>query len=109
MHNEFIRRIKKQISLISLCIFSHAAIQVQFLRNTSTVDESDFMAPLTIQLQLTPADETLQFNIIISLSVSSGSATGTVHELVEITHTQVNCIFMIDTCCEVVLFIYSIN
>ena len=67
------------------------------------------MAPLTIQLQLTPADETLQFNIIISLSVSSGSATGTVHELVEITHTQVYCIFMIDTCCEVVLFIYSIN
>ena len=67
------------------------------------------MAPLTIQLQLTPADETLQFNIITALSVSSGSATGTVLELLEITHTQVYCTFMIDTCCEVVLFIYSIN
>ena len=76
MHNEFIQRIRKRISLISLCIFSHAAIQVQFLRNTSTVDEGEFMAPLTIQLQLMPADETLQFNVIITLSVSSGSATG---------------------------------
>ena len=38
------------------------------------------MAPLTIQLLLTPADETLLFNITIALSVSSGSATGTVHE-----------------------------
>ena len=59
--------------------------------NTNTVDEGDFMAPLIIQLQLTPADETLQCDIIIALSVSSGSATGKVHELVEITPTQVYC------------------
>ena len=88
---------------ISLYFLTHAAIQVQFLRNTSTVDEGEFVAPLTIQLQLTPADATLQFNIIITLSVSSGSATGTVHELV----TQVCCIFMMDTCCEVSLSVYS--
>ena len=36
-------------------------------------------ASLTIQLLLTPADATLQFNITVTLSVSSGSATGTVH------------------------------
>ena len=44
-------------------------------------------ASLTIQLLLTPADATLQFNITITLSVSSGSATGTVHEQLEITPT----------------------
>ena len=88
---------------ISLYFLTHAAIQVQFLQNTSTVDEGDFMVPLTIQLQLTPPGATLQFNIIIALSVSSGSATGTVHELV----TQVYCIFMMDTCCEVSLSVYS--
>ena len=72
------------------CIFSHAAIQVQFLQNTSTVDEGNSMAPLTIQLLLTPDDETLRFNIIIALSVSSGSATGTVHEQLKyVTQTQV--------------------
>ena len=55
-------------------------------------------------------DETLQFNIIITLSVSSGSATGTVHELVEITPTQeprFYSIFMRDTCCEVGLSMYA--
>ena len=89
------------------CIFSHAAIQVQFLQNKSTVNEGNFMVPLTIQLLLTPADETLQFNIIIQLSFSSGSATGTVHEQLKISPTQVYCTFMIDTCCEVVLSMYS--
>ena len=53
--------------------------------NTSTVDEGDFMAPLTIQLQLTPPGATLQYDIIIALSVSSGSATGTVHEQLKVT------------------------
>ena len=48
--------------------------------NTSTVNEGNSMTPLTIQLLLTPADATLLFNIIITLSVSSGSATGTVYE-----------------------------
>ena len=47
------------------------------------------MAPLTIQLLLTPADATLQCDITIALSVSSGSATGTVHGQVKITPTQV--------------------
>ena len=89
---------------ILLYFLTHAAIQVQFLQNTSTVDEGDFMVLLTIQLQLTPPEATLQYNIIIiSLSVSSDSATGTVHELV----TQVYCIFMMDTCCEVSLSVYS--
>ena len=45
------------------------------------------MAPLTIQLLLTPAHATLQCNITITLSVSSGSATGTVHGRVKITTT----------------------
>ena len=61
------------------CIFIHAEILVQFLWNTSTVSEGNSVASLTIQLQLMPADETLQVNITIALSVSSGSATGTVH------------------------------
>ena len=57
------------------------------------------MAPLTIQFLLTPADATFEFNITITLSVSSGSATGTVHGRVKITTTQqrVYCIFMMDT------------
>ena len=76
---------------MSLHFLTHAAIQV--LMNTSTVDEGDFNAPLTIQLQLTPADEILQCDIIIALSVSSGSATGTVLELLEITPTQVYCMY----------------
>ena len=84
-------------SPLSLYFLTHAAIQVQFLRNTSTVDEGNSMTPLTIQLQLTPADEALLFDIIITLSVSSGSATGTVHEQLKITPTQVYCTFMIDT------------
>ena len=58
---------------------THAAIQVEFLQSKSTVDEGNSLPFLTIQLQLTPADETLQRDIIIALSVSSGSATGTVH------------------------------
>ena len=71
------------------------------------MDEGNSAIPLTVQLQLTPPGATLQYDIFISLSVSSGSATGTVHELVEMTPTQVYCIFMIDTFCEVVLCIYS--
>ena len=66
-------------STLSLYFLTHAAIQVQFVRSTSTVNEGNSMTPLTIQLLLTPADATLLFNIIITLSVSSGSATGTVH------------------------------
>ena len=92
--------------LISLYFLTHAAIQVQFLQNTSTVDEESFMAPLTIQLQLTPADATLQFNITIALSVSSGSATGTVHGRVKITTTQ----YLYDRCCEVILsYVFYVN
>ena len=63
----------------SLYFLTHAAIQVEFLQNKSTVDEGNFMAPLIIQFLLTPAHATFQFNITITLSVSSGSATGTVH------------------------------
>ena len=37
------------------------------------------MVPLTIQLQLKPPGATLRCDFIISLSVSSGSATGTVN------------------------------
>ena len=37
------------------------------------------MAPLTVQLQLTPPGATLRCDFIITLSVSSGSATGTVN------------------------------
>ena len=43
------------------------------------------MVPLTIQLQLTPREATLEYNIIITLSVASGSATGTVHEQLKVT------------------------
>ena len=64
---------------LSLYFLIHAAIQVQFLWNTSNVTEGNPVAPLTIQLQLTPAGATLLLNITITLSVSSGSATGTVH------------------------------
>ena len=93
LHDQFIHYIREQIMHIFLyvCVFSHAAIQVQFLQNTSTVDEGNSMAPLTIQLLLTPADAILRFNIIVTLSVSSGSATGTVHGRVKITPTQVYC------------------
>ena len=81
LHNQFIQRIRKQVLLIFLHNFSHtSAIQVQFLQSTSTVEEGNSMTPLTIQLQLIPADATLLFDIIVALSVSSGSATGTVHE-----------------------------
>ena len=59
------------------------------------------MAPLTIKLLLTPADATLQFNITIALSVSSGSATGTVHKQLKITPTQCT-VHLIDRCCECV-------
>ena len=49
------------------------------------------MAPLTIQLLLPPADATLLFNIILTLSVSSGSARGTVHGRLKVTPTEVYC------------------
>ena len=80
-HDQFIR---KQILLIFLNLsrhfLTHAAIQVQFLQNASTVNEADVAsARLGIQLQLIPADATLQSNIIVTVSVSSGNATGTVH------------------------------
>ena len=57
----------------------HTEIRVQFLWNTSTVYEGNSVVPLTIQLQLTPAGATLLFNVTITLSVSSGNATGTVY------------------------------
>ena len=83
LHDQFTHKIRKQIllSFLNIIVFinSHAAIRVQFLRNKSTFDEGNSMAPLTIQLLLTPADATLLFSITIALSVSSGSATGTVH------------------------------
>ena len=59
---------------------THTAIQVQFLQNASTVNEADVASTrLSIQLQLTPDSATLQSNIIVTVSVSSGSATGRVH------------------------------
>ena len=64
---------------LSLYFLIHTEIHVQFLWNRSTVNEGNSVAPLTIQLQLTPAGATLLFNITIALSVSSGNATGTVH------------------------------
>ena len=48
-----------------------------------TVDEGDIAsARLSIQLLLMPTSATLQSDIIVTVSVSSGSATGTVHERV---------------------------
>ena len=67
--------------LIFLFFSSHAAIRVQFLLNRATVNEGDFIAPLTIQFLLTPAHATFNFSITITLLVSSGSDTGTVHNL----------------------------
>ena len=64
---------------LSLYFLIHTEIRVQFLCNRSTVNEGNSVAPLTIQLQLTPAGATLLFNITIALSFSSGNATGTVH------------------------------
>ena len=64
---------------LSLYFLIHTEIYVQFLCNTSTVSEGNSAAPLTIQLQLTPAGATLLFNITIALTVSSGNATGTVY------------------------------
>ena len=91
---------------ISLCFLTHAAIQVQFLQNKSTVDEGSFMTVLTIQLLLTPADATLLFDITIALSVSSGSATGTVHGRVNITTT----LYLYDRCSEVILsYVFYVN
>ena len=56
--------------------------------NMITVDEGDVAgARLSIQLQLTPTSATLQFDIIVTVLVSSGSATGTVHGQVIITIT----------------------
>ena len=61
-------------------ILTHAAIQVQFLQNASTVNEADVAgACLSIQLLLMPTSATLPSNIIVTVSVSSGSATGTVY------------------------------
>ena len=94
LHDQFTCRIRKQkllICSISLYFLTHAAIQVQFLQNTSTVDEGDSAISLTVQLQLTPSGATLQNDTIISLSVSSGSAKGTVHEQLNITPTRVYC------------------
>ena len=51
------------------------------------------MEPLTIQLLLMPADDILPVNITITLSVSSCSATGTVHDQMKITPTQMHCTF----------------
>ena len=79
LHDQFTQRIRQQMYLIFLFFSSHAAIQVQFLLNKTTVDEGDFMAPLTIQFLLTPAHATFRFSITIALSVFSGSAAGTVH------------------------------
>ena len=75
------RELGSRSVLTSLCTsnLTHAAIQVEFLQNKSTVDEGNSLQSLTVQFLLTPADATFQFNIIIALSVSSGSATGTVH------------------------------
>ena len=64
---------------LSLYFLIHTEILVQFLRNRSTVNEGNSVAPLTIQLQLTPAGATLLFDVTITLSVSSGNATGTVY------------------------------
>ena len=45
-----------------------------------TVDEADVAsARLSIQLLLIPTSATLQSDIIVTVSVSSGSATGTVY------------------------------
>ena len=107
LHDQFTCRIRKQkllICSISLHFLTHAAIQVQFLQNTSTVDEGDSAIPLTVQLQLTPPGATFQYDIIISLSVSSDSATGTVHEQLNIIRCTFHCLH---TCCEVVLSKYS--
>ena len=104
LHDQFTCRIRKRKLLISLRFLTHAAIQVQFLQNTSTVDEGDSAIPLTVQLQLTPSGATLQNDTIISLSVSSGSAKGTVHEQLNIIRCTLHCL---DTCCEVVLSKYS--
>ena len=102
LHDQFTCRIRKRKLLISLHFLTHAAIQVQFLQNTSTVDEGDSAIPLTVQLQLKPPGATLQYDIIIiSLSVSSDSATGTVHDIIRCTF---HCLH---TCCEVVLSKYS--
>ena len=104
LHDQFTCRIRKRKLLISLHFLTHAAIQVQFLQNTSIVDEGDSAIPLTVQLQLTPPGATFQYDIIISLSVSSDSATGTVHEQLNIIRCPLHCL---DTCCEVVLSKYS--
>ena len=61
-------------------MFTPTAIQVEFVPSMITVDEGDVAsARLSIQLLLTPTSATLQSNIIVTVSVSSGSATGTVY------------------------------
>ena len=54
-----------------------------------TVDEGDVAsARLSIKLLLMPTSATLQSDIIVTVSVSSGSATGMVYGQVIITITQ---------------------
>ena len=80
-HDQFIKKQILEIFLnLSRHFLTHAAIQVQFLQNASTVNEADVVSVrLSIQLLLTPTSATLQSNIIVTVSVLSGSATGTVH------------------------------
>ena len=79
LHDQFTHNLAEVSQYHFIYKLSHAAIRVQFLRNKSTFDEGNSMTSLIIRLLLTPADATLLFNITIKLSVSSGSATGTVH------------------------------
>ena len=83
MHDKF--GVGRQILLILACtllqchIGTPTAIQVEFVPNVITVDEGDVAsARLSIQLLLMPTSATLQSDIIVTVSVSSGSATGTV-------------------------------
>ena len=73
-------------TLLQYHIVTPTAIQVEFVPNMITVDEGDVASThLSIQLILMPTSATLQSDIIATVSVSSGSATGTVHGQVIIT------------------------
>ena len=66
-------------TLLQCHIVTPTAIQVEFVPNVITVDEGDVASTrLSIQLLLMPTSATLQSDIIVTVSVSSGSATGTV-------------------------------
>ena len=66
-------------TLLQYHIGAPTAIQVQFVPNVITVDEGDVASTrLSIQLILMPTSATVQSDIIVTVSVSSGSATGTV-------------------------------